>query len=139
MSLSRSALRELCMKLVFQYDFHKKREWEAQTELFLDQQEDLTEEDRAFLKERTLKVYGLVPEIDEKIAEHSKSWKISRMSGLDRAVLRLAVFEMLYDEEIPESVAINEAVELAKVYGSDDSYKFVNGVLGGIAKEKQPE
>ena len=124
------------MKLTFQYEFFKKDELDAQVEVFLDQMEEdeLSEEDKAFIKDRMKIIFSKVPELDEKISAQAKGWKISRMSGTDLAVLRLAVYEMLFDEETPSGVAINEAVELSKLYGSDDSYKFVNGVLGGVAK-----
>jgi N utilization substance protein B len=72
--------------------------------------------------------------IDRLIEETSENWALSRMPLVDRNILRLAVFEMLYrDEDVPDSVAINEAVEMAKVYGGEDSSKFVNGVLGRLA------
>ena len=72
--------------------------------------------------------------IDRLIEETSSNWTLSRMPLVDRNILRLAVWEMLYrDEDVPDSVAINEAVEMAKVYGGEDSSKFVNGVLGRLA------
>jgi len=76
------------------------------------------------------------PGIDETIAEVSENWTVSRMPFVDRNILRLATYEILYDTEVPPSVAINEAVELAKVYGGEDSSKFVNGVLGKIALKR---
>ncbi len=72
--------------------------------------------------------------IDEVIGETSEHWSVSRMPLVDRNILRLATFELLHMTEVPASVAINEAVELAKAYGGDDSSKFVNGVLGRIAE-----
>lgn len=73
--------------------------------------------------------------IDEKISENLKEgWKISRISKVSLALLRLAIYEMLYEEEIPVSVSINEAVELSKKYTSEDDAAFVNGVLGAVAK-----
>ena len=74
--------------------------------------------------------------IDETISEVSENWVLSRMPVVDRNILRLATYEILYDAEVPPSVAINEAVELAKVYGGEDSSKFVNGVLGKIALKR---
>lgn len=76
--------------------------------------------------------------IDDKIAAHSHNWNKNRISRVALSVMRLAVYEMLYDEDIPVSVAINEAVELAKKYGGDEDASFINGVLGSIARE-QPE
>lgn len=74
-----------------------------------------------------------IDEIDEKINQVAKGWKTERMGKADLAILRLAVYEMLYDEDVPVKVAINEAVELAKKYGGDESPAFVNGILGKIA------
>ena len=77
-----------------------------------------------------------VAHIDAVISGCSRNWAIDRMPVIDRSVLRLAVFEMTYVDNVPVSVAINEAVELAKEFGGeDDSHKFVNGVLGRIAKD----
>jgi len=74
--------------------------------------------------------------IDATISEVSQNWVLSRMPFVDRNILRLATYEILYDTAVPPSVAINEAVELAKVYGGEDSSKFVNGVLGKIALKR---
>jgi N utilization substance protein B len=71
--------------------------------------------------------------IDSIIEDISENWALSRMPLVDRNILRLAVYEMLYRDDVPDSVAINEAVEMAKVYGGDDSSKFVNGILGRLA------
>lgn len=72
--------------------------------------------------------------IDHIIEDISQNWALSRMPFVDRNILRIAVYEMLYrDEDVPDSVAINEAVEMAKVYGGEDSSKFVNGILGRLA------
>lgn len=74
-------------------------------------------------------------DLDETIGAVSENWAVSRMPLVDRNILRIATYEILYDAEVPPSVAINEAVELAKIYGGEDSSKFVNGVLGKIAQK----
>ena len=73
--------------------------------------------------------------LDETISRHAKNWKISRMSLVDLNIIRLAVFEMLFCPEIPDKVALNEALELAKQFGEKDSSKFVNGVLNQIIQK----
>jgi N utilization substance protein B len=73
--------------------------------------------------------------IDETIERLSQHWTLSRMPLVDRNILRIAVFELMYEESIPASVTINEAVEMAKIYGGDDSSKFVNGILGKLAED----
>ena len=75
-------------------------------------------------------------EIDEAISEHLHKWRKERLSRVALSIIRLSVYEILYGEDIPVSVSINEAVELAKKYGGDDDPSFVNGVLGGIARQK---
>ncbi len=78
-------------------------------------------------------------ELDETITAYSKGWKISRMSRMTVAVLRLAIYEMRYAEDVPVGVAINEAVELAKVYDTDEAAAFINGVLGSVARATKPD
>ena len=75
------------------------------------------------------------PEIDEKINEIAEGWRTRRMGKVELTILRLAVFEMKYDEEIPEKVAINEAVELAKKFGGDEAPAFVNGILAKLIQK----
>ena len=77
--------------------------------------------------------------IDEKIQRNIRDWKMSRLSRVSLALLRLAIYEMLFEQEIPLRVSINEAVELAKKYGSKEDAPFVNGVLGSVAKELEPQ
>lgn len=74
-------------------------------------------------------------ELDDIITKHLKGWKLSRISRVSHALLRLAVCEMLWFDEIPVGASINEAVELAKIYGDDSAPKFINGVLGAVARE----
>ena len=87
-----------------------------------------------FCRELVSGVESHLVEIDETIGTVSENWSVSRMPLVDRNILRLATFEVLFVEDVPASVAINEAVELAKVFGGEDSSKFVNGVLGKIAE-----
>jgi N utilization substance protein B len=89
-----------------------------------------------YCREIVLGVEAHQSRVDRLIEETSSNWTLSRMPLVDRNILRLAVWEMLYrDEDVPDSVAINEAVEMAKVYGGEDSSKFVNGVLGRLADQ----
>lgn len=75
-------------------------------------------------------------QLDELIQSHATQWSLERMPILDRNLMRIGLYEMLYDPDIPVAVAINEAVELAKIYSTEDSSRFVNGVLGKLAQEK---
>jgi len=75
--------------------------------------------------------------IDESIKKQLEHWDLSRLSFVDRAILRFSTFSLFFQDDVPDTVIINEAVDIAKIYGSDDSYRFVNGVLDGIRKEKE--
>ncbi|MFH0800810.1 MAG: transcription antitermination factor NusB [bacterium] len=78
-------------------------------------------------------------EIDRIISEKSKNWRLERIAHVDKNILRMAVCEILYREDIPASVTINEAVELSKIYGTEDSGKFINGILGSLAETREEE
>jgi N utilization substance protein B len=93
---------------------------------------ELKEADEEVLLKRAEGIMVKVPELDEKIDEVAKGWKTRRMGKVELAILRLAVYEMKYDEEVPEKVAINEAVELAKKFGGSDAPAFVNGILAKL-------
>jgi len=136
MTINRKKLRELSMKLIFQFTFYPNPELDQQTRVFLEQQESLTEEDREFIAARMKDIYSKIKGIDKEISQKAEGWKLSRMSRVDLSLIRLAKYEMDYDDEVPVKVAINEAVELAKIYGGDESPKFVNGVLAKLVKEE---
>jgi N utilization substance protein B len=76
------------------------------------------------------------PRIDEILAQYAEGWTVDRMPDVDRAVLRLGVYELLWREDVPDAVAIDEAVELAKTLSTDESPRFVNGVLGRVLKDR---
>ncbi len=109
------------------------------TELELDRIEEMPGEERALLKARCEAVLEKLPELDAQIGEVSEGWKTSRMSRVDLSIIRLALYEMEYDDDVPLKVAINEAVELAKKYGGDDSPSFVNAILGKLALRLAPQ
>ena len=92
----------------------------------------LSEEDKAYIEEVCAGVAQNVAQLDERIQANLKGWKMERIGKTDLAILRLAIYEMLYREDIPYKVSINEAVELAKVYCESSSPSFINGVLGAI-------
>ena len=134
--MSRRKLREHLFKLVYLYVFNPAEGMPEQVELYLDSIESLSEDDREYLKTRYEQIAGKISEIDGMLNRTAKGWKTNRFASCDLAILRVAVFEMKYDERIPDGVAINEAVELAKLYGGDESPSFINGVLGEIARQK---
>lgn len=136
--MNRSGLREQVFKLLFRIEFNTKEEMQEQCELFLEHEEiEMTEKDKAQIRERFLSIYHRLEEIDLKINEKATGWTTERMGKVDLSIIRLAVYELLFDEKIPQGVAINEAVELAKKYGQDESYGFVNGVLAKFTRKEE--
>ena len=134
--MRRAELREHIFKLLFMSEFNPSGEMPEQEGLYFDQIEELLPEDRAYMESKFGAVSEKLSSIDRLLNENSRGWKTRRMSKVDLSALRLAVYEMKYDEEIPVSVAINEAVELAKRFGGAASGSFVNGILGKIALEE---
>ena len=94
---------------------------------------EVNEEDNDFICSLVKGVVDNKVEIDRKIRDFAKAWPVEQLSIVDRNILRLAIHEILLDNKVPVKVAINEAVELAKVFGSDNSSKFINGVLSAVA------
>lgn len=131
--MKRTELREHIFKLVFGVEFNPPEELEEQIRLYLEQEEITEERDREYIAEKTKAVAAHAEEIDSLINGHSTRWKTRRMNKADLSILRLAVYEMKMDEDVPVSVAINEAVELAKKFGGEDSSSFINGVLARLA------
>lgn len=130
--MKRRLARELVLKTLFQIDLGK-----VDTALALETV--LEEEDNTWIKEFVRSLVRGTGEhqekIDQLIEQYSTDWKLDRMAAVDRNLLRLAIYEILYMPDIPSAVSINEAVELAKVYGSDESAKFVNGILGNLVRQ----
>ena len=132
--MSRRKLRGHLFKLIYLTAFNSSEEMPEQAKLYLDGIEDLDEKDRAFLEQRWQAVSSKEKHIDDLLNSTARGWKTSRFGSCDLAILRVAVYEMKYDDTIPEGVAINEAVELAKQYGGSESPAFINGILGEIAR-----
>lgn len=151
--MTRRELREHCFKMLFCADFYPVEEMGQQFEYYFEApQEDETtpegvltilhqveigQKDRQYLVDRAEAVISLLPELDAKINEVAKGWKTRRMGKVDLTILRLALYEMDYDPEIPEKVAINEAVELAKKFGQKESQAFINGVLAKLVSTQE--
>lgn len=119
--MTRSEMREHVFKLIFRVPFHDKNELREQIDYYFDGLTDVNEKDYEYIKNKALLVCELSDELDEKINSVSEGWPVDRIGKAELAIMRLAVYEMLYDDDIPVNVAINEAVELAKSYGSDDN------------------
>jgi N utilization substance protein B len=131
--MTRRALRENTFKMLFRLEFHQESEMAEQIAWYKNELDQLSEEDSAYLSGKCSDIVAHVQEIDAAIDEAATGWKTSRMGKVDLTLIRLAVYEIRYEEEVPFKVAVNEAVELAKKYGTDDSPAFINGVLAKFA------
>ena len=134
--MGRRELREHIFKLLFMSDFNDGEEMNDPLAMYFDGLEVLKENDQEYMQSKYENIKAHLDEIDALLNEKSKGWKTSRMSKVDLSILRLAVYEMKFDEDVPVKVAINEAVEIAKSFGGDASASFVNGILGKIAKDE---
>lgn len=132
--MTRRELRENTFVMLFHKEFHDIDEMKEQFELYFEKKAPMSEKDETYVSERVYDILSKLNEIDSDIEEASESWTVSRMSKIDLSIMRLAYYEMRYDETVPLQVAINEAVEIAKLYGGDNSPSFINGVLGKLAK-----
>lgn len=136
--MNRRSLREQVFKLLFRIEFILKDEMKEQCRLFLEHEDiEMSEQDADYIIGKCTAIYDRVEEIDGLINEKAKGWSTDRMGKVDLAIIRLAVYEMKYDDTIPEGVAINEAVELAKMYGQDESAGFINGVLAKFVEKAE--
>ena len=136
--MKRTELREHIFKMIFGYEFNSDSEMPEQMQLYFEQMEggEPSEEDMEYIRSKALAVILKTEETDALLNANSKGWKTHRMNKVDLSILRLALYEMKWDEDVPEGVAINEAVELAKKYSGDDGPSFVNGVLAKLATKK---
>ena len=130
--MTRHTIRKHIFSMLFRVEFHDSSEISSQDGLYLDTIDNITDEERGYMEKRVSAIVELLPEIDKKLESVSEGWKLERMCKVELTILRLAVYELLYDDDIPSNVAINEAVELAKVYGGDTSPAFVNGILAKL-------
>ena len=122
--------------MIFGYEFNSDAEMPEQMQLYfeqLDEEDGLpTEAEVTYIRDKALNVILKTEEIDEMLNANTKGWKTGRMNKVDLSILRLAVYELKWDDEIPAGVAIDQAVELAKKYSGDDGPAFINGVLAKL-------
>ena len=145
--MGRREQREQIFKLLFRVEFNELEEMPQQRDLFLDEiklpvEEDglaAREKDLSYIAEKYGRVQEKLSEIDRLINEKTEGWSLGRMGKVEVTLLRLGAYEILFDQDVPDSVAINEAVELAKRYGQDNSGSFVNAVLAKFLSPGQGE
>ncbi len=138
MRAERRRARESAMRALYQVDLSGcATEWALRCALEQSQDLGLSEQGRSFAGQLVRGSCEHKQEIDKVLAEVAHDWSVSRMSPTDRNIMRIAVYEMLYLDDVPVASSIDEAVEIAKVYGSADSPRFVNGILGSLAERRK--
>lgn len=131
--MSRRTARKHAFSLVYQLEFYTDIEPDKILNEY-GKDHELTDGDREFIYQEISGVIQNINKIDIYITENLKGWKMDRLNTVDIAILRLAIYEILFAEDIPHSVSVNEAVELAKIYSSEEAPSFINGVLGSVVK-----
>ena len=144
--MKRTVAREHIFRILFRYDFHDREEFDNQVSLYFEENAletdstsdetlgEVTDLDEAELVGRIGQIVDTVSDLDSKISDKCEGWTIDRIGKAELSILRLAVYEIFYDEKIEPAVAINEAVELAKKYCDDKAPSFINGILAKIIK-----
>lgn len=130
----RSQVREEVFKIMFRYPFVEEEEMEEQLAFSLEELDGKSEENLNYIKEKVSAILENIIVLDSKIEECCEGWNLNRIGKAEIAIMRIAVYEMMMEEEIPSKVAINEAVELSKLYCDEDAKGFVNAVLGKVEK-----
>lgn len=147
---TRSMSRRHIFNIIFQYpfyengsldnilnDYYELLEYEENYELKHDSDFEILEINKEFIKSEVGGILKNIDEVDNVISKYCRGWDISRLASVDIAILRIAVYEILFDDEIPASVSANEAVELAKEYSSDKSPSFINGIISNVIKNEK--
>jgi len=132
-AMSRRELREQIFKLLFRVEFNSIEDMSEQERLFFEDEDAARDGDADYISNKYHKIQKKLSEIDKQLNEKAEGWNTARMSKVDLTILRLAIYEIHYDDSVPTRVAINEAVELAKKFGQDASSGFVNGILAKFA------
>lgn len=135
--MARKQAREAAMALVYEWDAGGTGGNDTVDTMMEDL--SLSAEDKAYAMEVFGGIKTHIEDIDERIGRVSKGWRVERMPRVDLSILRVAVYELLHREDIPKSVAANEAVEMAKAYSGEKSAPFINGILGSLIRELEPE
>lgn len=130
--MTRRALRENIFKILFRVEFNSVGEMKEQINMAISTIEGIESSEEEYIVDKTEKILSCIDEIDSIIVRISDGWSIERIGKAELAILRLAIYEMEYDSDVPYKVAINEAVELAKIYCTEDAKRFINGLLSKV-------
>jgi N utilization substance protein B len=131
---SRRKARELALQLLYQHEVTGSSPEQMQADF--EEWRTATDGIRQFADALLRGTLAHVPEIDQALEQQTAHWRVERLAAVDRNVLRLAIFELLFDASTPHAVIIDEAIEIAKKYGAEESARFVNGVLDGFVKRR---
>ncbi len=140
--MTRKEIRRHIFTILFRIDFTAESDFSEQVEFALEaikNKTQLSKEEEQYIRHKAEDVRAFLDKLDELIGENAQGWKVSRIGKAELTILRLAVYEMNYEEDIPVRVAINEAVELTKVYCDEEAKGFVNAVLGNVARACQAD
>ena len=129
--MSRKQSREFAMRLIYQIELRGEDDRREQLDLAYEESEiSFDDRDRAYIEDVVNGVFSNLRELDEVVSENAKGWKLARIARIDLSILRLSIYEIKFRDDIPYNISINEAVELAKKYGAEESGSFINGILG---------
>lgn len=133
----RSQVREEIFKIMFRYPFVEEGEMEEQVSFSLEDLEGKSEENLQRIRSKVEAILANIGEVDQMIETNCEGWSFNRIGKAELTIMRIATYEIMFDDEVPNSVAINEAVELSKMYCDDDAKGFVNAILGKIEKNSK--
>ena len=131
--MTRREAREIIFSLVYEADFHRDGSFAS---IYYEAIEDRAVEENDYVRAVFFGMEEHLSELDDLISAHAVGWKMERLSKVSRAIMRMCIYEMLYSDDVPASVAINEALEIAKIYDHDKAPAFINGVVNAVAKDK---
>lgn len=137
--MKRSEVREHIFKILFSVEFCEREEFEEQVSMYFQEHEPIRQKEQDEITEKVTDLVGHLDELDQQISAHTKAWSLTRLGKAELSILRLAVYEILLDENIPRKVAISEAVELSKKYCNERAASFINGILAGIGSDQDEE
>ncbi len=132
--MTRASFREHVFRILFRYEFYNNEEFEQQIPLYFMEYQELSEEERIEVINRVQAIEQQLTVIDKKLEENCVGWNTSRIGKPELAILRVAIYEILFDEKIDRAISINEAVVLSKNYCDEKAHSFVNGVLAKLDK-----
>ncbi len=128
----KSKIREEVFKILFRQPFMEEGEMEEQIAYSMEELSGKSQENQEYIRNKVNEILKEIVDIDDKIAQNCEGWSLNRIGRAEITIMRIAVYEMIFEDEIPDKVAINEALELSKLYCDDGARSFINAVLGKV-------